>query len=43
MGLSKVIFKLEFRRAFDGTVNGDKENRNCVEFTIYLLSFFEEM
>ena len=40
MGLSNIILKLGFIRAFDGTVNGYKENSKCIEFTMYLLSFF---
>ena len=43
MGLSNVILKLGLRRTFDGTVNGDSENSMCIEFVIYLLSFFVEI
>ena len=39
MGLSNVIWKLGFRRAFDGTLNGNTQNRKSIEFTIYLLFF----
>ena len=40
MGLSNVILKLGFRPAFDKTVNDDTENSMCIEFVMYLLSFF---
>ena len=40
MGLSNVIWKFGLSRAFDGTVNGNTENRKYIEFTRYLLSFF---
>ena len=40
MKLSNVIWKLGFRGAFDETVNGTTENSKCIEFTMYLLSFF---
>ena len=41
--LCNVILKLGFRRAFDGTVNGDTENSMCTEFAMYVLSFFVEI
>ena len=34
------FWKLGFRRAFDGTVNGDTEKGMCIEIAMYLLSFF---
>ena len=40
MGLSNIILKFGLRRAFDGTVNGNTENSKCIEFSMYLLSFF---
>ena len=40
MGLFNVNLKLGFRRAFDDMVNGNTENSKCIEFTMYLLSFF---
>ena len=43
MGLSNIILKLGFRRAFDGTVNGNTENSKCIEFTMNLLSFIVEI
>ena len=43
MGLSNTIWKLGFTRAFDGTVDGYTENSKCIEFTMYLLSFFVEI
>ena len=41
--LSNVILKLGFRHIFDGKVDGDTENRMCIEFAMYLLSFFVEI
>ena len=43
MGLSNIILKWAFRRAFDGTTNGNTENSKCIKFTIYLLSFVVEI
>ena len=43
MGLSISILKLGLTRTFDWTVNGYTENSKCIEFTMYLLSFFVEI
>ena len=43
MGLSNIILKLGFRRAFDRTVNGNIEKSKCIEVTMYLLSLFVEI
>ena len=34
-----VIFKLGFRRAFDGRVNGNTENYKCIQF-FHVFAFF---